>query len=537
MRSSSAPKLLLLHHKAPVLSGGEAVPWYLASNIAKSYCIAAYQAIGAASQAASYINLVNPGTYSLTGTAVPTWNTNIGWTFSGTHFLKTGIDPVAGATQTWSMLCRYSGITGNTGYMVGAFDQTTGYFIMTPYRIDTRRYANGTSFLGNAGGSQSGVQAIAGGTAYINGVSDGAITVASINPTEIYIGCRNVTGAPDLFFVGNIQALAIYNTVLTSSQVLAISNAMAALPFEVTYPAYPGPTPPESGEFTIVYFGDSHVGTAVTADEINIMTAYIKNHATRLNIQAVLFSGDMSDSIDSHPTEQATFVSALSNLSNIPHLISIGNHDYNTTGGARTSTLWNADTGQSYYTGTSWWNGGFCEVGRSENAYLLLTIGAVDYIFISMEFFPRQSVIDWASTLLTTYAARKAIIVTHAYEYIDGSAYAVGDDFGPDAYTDITDADYNWGTDIWTELLNIHDNVILIHSGHVTGPARHSTNSAGGQPVHQVLFNNQTAGNWTDTAMRFMRFNPTTETINVETFSPVTLQKLLDAANQFTLTY
>jgi hypothetical protein len=72
-------------------------------------------------------------------------------------------------------------------------------------------------------------------------------------------------------------------------------------------------------------------------------------------------------------------------------------------------------------------------------------------------------------------------------------------------------------------MLKIHDNIILIISGHVTPPRLLVTNSDGGQPVNQTLFNLQ---GWTPgvdaTFMRFMLFNPTNETIKVMTYSPIT---------------
>jgi hypothetical protein len=326
--------------------------------------------------------------------------------------------------------------------------------------------------------------------------------------------------------------------VLTAAQALAISNAMEALPnaLDLNNPAYPCPTQPETGEFHVVWFSDQHLETWVTASELATNTKWLKNNKTRMNIQAVLCGGDMTDSIETHPTQQASHMTAMVNLATIPHLQAIGNHDYGDDS-FRDSAIFNTNFPQSYYTGKSWWSGGFFEAGHTENAYMLLTIGAVDYIFLVLEFFARQAVIDWADALLTTHAARKAIIITHAYEYTDSTPYSVGDGFGPTDDAAITDSDYHWGDEIWTELLNIHDNVILVHSGHITPYARHVANSAGGQPVNQLLQNFQGGSGFENSCMRFMRFNPATETIYVETYSPVTNTRASDGGNKFTLTY
>jgi hypothetical protein len=75
--------------------------WWVVGEISASNAIAAYQSKASASLAASYSNLANPGTYNLTATVAPTWDTTSGWIFTGTQFLKTGIQP---SDSTWSYL-------------------------------------------------------------------------------------------------------------------------------------------------------------------------------------------------------------------------------------------------------------------------------------------------------------------------------------------------------------------------------------------------------------------------------------------------
>src|SRR4030042_266315 len=58
--------------------------WWLAGGISAANCLAAYQPKGAASYAASKVNLANPGTYdAVDGVAFPTWAAATGWTFNG----------------------------------------------------------------------------------------------------------------------------------------------------------------------------------------------------------------------------------------------------------------------------------------------------------------------------------------------------------------------------------------------------------------------------------------------------------------------
>ena len=128
-------KLLML--STPALHGSaEVVPWYLSGGVSRANCLAAYQAIGAASLAESYVNLVNPGTYDLSGGTAPTWAAESGWTFNGADQYKTtGIDPAANATQTWSMIVRYSNCTAGAGFMMGSTDGIGHYLGMTPGQV------------------------------------------------------------------------------------------------------------------------------------------------------------------------------------------------------------------------------------------------------------------------------------------------------------------------------------------------------------------------------------------------------------------
>ncbi len=381
-----------LIHQAFVAMGKKAIPWYRAGGIPAANCIAAYQAIGAADIATSYINQANPGTYNLTASAAPTFAAETGWTFNGSsQFLKTGITP--GNAQVWSMLVRFSNVTGATGYMCGYYNSAAVAFMLCPNRNGNRSYWNGTAPLTKTGlTSESGVMGVVSGTGYLNGVSEGGITLAAATEEKIYIGAANgqVPPTPFTYCACVIQAFALYDCVLTTAQALALSNAMAALPFDSTS-LFPSAAPSETGEFMVAFFTDSHInqtGVGLTGSEIYTMTEYLKNSAAYLNLQLVLYGGDYDNGY-AETGEGAEFITAMGNLDNIPHLLAIGNHEYGDDS-VRDAAVFNADFPQTHYTGKSWWSGGFYEAGHSENAYMLQTIDGTGWIFISLEMFPRR---------------------------------------------------------------------------------------------------------------------------------------------------
>ena len=85
---------------------GKKKAWYLRGGIARANCVAAYAAKAAASLAASYVNLANPGTYNLTTTSAPSWANATGWSFNGTaNYLNTGIVP---NSKNWTYIAAFT---------------------------------------------------------------------------------------------------------------------------------------------------------------------------------------------------------------------------------------------------------------------------------------------------------------------------------------------------------------------------------------------------------------------------------------------
>ena len=228
---------------------------------------------------------------------------------------------------------------------------------------------------------------------------------------------------------------------------------------------------------------------------------WIVTNKDTLNIQTVVHLGDhvQDESTSTEWDEADGFIGILDTDGTIPYLLGLGNHEY--PGGAvgageRDATEWNTYFPQSRYTGQSWWSGGFYEASHSENAYLLLTIESIDYIFITLENNPRQDVIDWANTTLTTYSTRRAVVSTHDYLAADGTHKTTDSMDEVDAHT---------GAQIWDELIKLHDNIILVQCGHVHGwNMRSDLSSSEGATIWQVLSNYQDLRNGGDGYLRIM---------------------------------
>ena len=196
-------------------------------------CVGAWQAKGAASLAASYVNLANPGTYDCTApVAAPSFDAGTGWTFNGsTQYLSTGWTPATGQDQ--AMIVRFSDYTSGDDSIVGVYLDTGGLRTMNLARSGTTTaFRNGEANSVAGGAIDAGTLAVSGDTGYQDGIAVlGVISTSAVAYDQpIYIGanCYNA-GAVTNYFDGKIQAFAIYSDTLAAGEVKTVSDAMALL--------------------------------------------------------------------------------------------------------------------------------------------------------------------------------------------------------------------------------------------------------------------------------------------------------------------
>lgn len=199
-----------------VLGGKQVVPWYLSGGAPMP--VAIYEAAGAASYAASKVNLVNPGTYDLTEAAgAVDWTTENGWSVADAKYLLTGITP----TGSYSVIVHYSdlNLTSNMG-IIGGYSGADGYYI---YVADFTYFVN----KGNAEAAleapryDDGIICMAGNKAYLNGSLVGTIPAMTYDGTDtisiMAVGAINKLS-------GKVKSVAIYSTQLSAVQVASITS-------------------------------------------------------------------------------------------------------------------------------------------------------------------------------------------------------------------------------------------------------------------------------------------------------------------------
>lgn len=204
--------------------------WWLVSG---QTCVAAYQPKGAASLAASYVNLANPGTHDAAPGTAPTFDTATGWTFdaASSQYLTTG---VIQQNVNWSIIVRFSGASTSKmlACLIGSDNGTYNHHLRqtTNDAVPARSYRNGMARLVTGAAAASGIMAYAGAGAYFNGATDGTLPdTAGLSGYEIYLGCLNFSGTAGQFLIGTIAAIAIYSTTLSAADVAALTARMQAL--------------------------------------------------------------------------------------------------------------------------------------------------------------------------------------------------------------------------------------------------------------------------------------------------------------------
>lgn len=250
---------------------------------------------------------------------------------------------------------------------------------------------------------------------------------------------------------------------------------------------------------------------------------WIADNTESLNIEMVLHLGDITNDNDAPQWSVARQAFDRIHLQT-PFLLALGNHDVGPSGdGTSRDSLMNEYFPASYYAIQPTFAGSRSN-RELENAFSLFEAGGRKWIALSLEWGPREQVIDWAHNVLDNHEDRLAIIITHAYMFDDDTRmdHTQGDYNG---------SPYNYGTanlpggthdggDLWRELVSQHPNAVMVMSGHITGEGRLSSPTMYGNVVHQMLIDYQGRPEGGAGYLRLIELFPGSNTLRFRTTSP-----------------
>jgi len=288
---------------------------------------------------------------------------------------------------------------------------------------------------------------------------------------------------------------------------------------------------------------------------LDLMMAWIEDNIDTLNIKMVLCTGDLveqndlfipADNGDQSAQRQWEFISRSFGRLNgkVPYIPALGNHDFSIdTTLKRTSRF-----GEFFKIDDNWLNkkalvqNGIDESGQPslQNAVYEVksTNGGKDYLFMTVEYAPRDTVLTWAKKIaeLEQYKNHRIVLLTHAY-LTPKDQHWNGENrwfiYEPYVIHNKSQKSERWllpfannGKQIWEKLVKPTANIEMVLSGHIFGEGYRSDQNDMGQTVHQMLFDMQAEGgghiegNGGDGWLRILEFFPDSKTVKVKTFSP-----------------
>lgn len=282
--------------------------------------------------------------------------------------------------------------------------------------------------------------------------------------------------------------------------------------------------------FSIVILPDTQNYSQYFPDIFQAQTQWIVDNRAALNIQMVIGVGDIVNHPDSL-TEWANATKAADILDGkVPYTFAIGNHDYDGLAPSkRSATLFNQYFGPPRYAAYSWYGGNY--KASNENFYTFFTVNGQKYMVLALEFYPRDEVLTWASSVIDSNPDAKIMVVTHSFLFPDGTRVDQCDT------NDMLPSQGNNPQVTWQKLLSQKANVILVNSGHLvqTTSAHRTDLGINGNVVNQIFTNFQDTTNGGNGYLRILTYHPATNRIDVSTYSPYTKLYLTSSIFQFSL--
>lgn len=344
---------------------------------------------------------------------------------------------------------------------------------------------------------------------------------------------------------------------------------------------YRKPALEKKGSWSVVMIPDvqNYMKWSRNQPLLDLMMAWIEDNIDTLNIKMVVCVGDLVENnekiTNDYDGDQTTrqqwerVSQAFARLNGkVPYIAATGNHDYSIDRQGNRSSLYS----EYFRSENNYLNQKFLvqntrnEQGRPtlENAaYELKNLNGKDYLFMNIEYGPRDTVLAWARHVasLEQYKNHRVLLITHNYlsakdertrgdiQWLLWEPYNINNMIQKSAHIHLPHA--NNGQQIWEKLVEPASNIELVLCGHISGEGYRKDKNAAGKTVHQLLFDAQSMGgghrdgNGGDGWIRILEFFPDGKTVKVKTYSPLfgispSTRKLAwktDERNEFTFQF
>ena len=171
----------------------------------------------------------------------------------------------------------------------------------------------------------------------------------------------------------------------------------------------------ENYDYSILCIPDIQITTRYNPQKLDKEFDWLVENKDAKNIQYISFVGDLTDTCDKNDPEETQWKVVKRNFqklddNNVSYGFVPGNHDYDDgVGRSRPTTLMNKNLPYEKYAAKSYFGGSYFK-GDIVNYYNVKRISGVDYLFLNLEFGPRDSVLKWANRVCDMYPNHRVII-------------------------------------------------------------------------------------------------------------------------------
>ncbi len=372
---------------------------------------------------------------------------------------------------------------------------------------------------------------------YVNGKLEqsASFTFApQISPEPLVLGGDNGTGNED-YFKGQLRSATLYSDVRTAEEIKAdmvavdITDENLMAHYDLTDATFGEDIADGADNYDMIYdpwfysredvtdfaysmaiIGDQQVISIKYPSLLHEMYDWILANKDKYNMKYVMALGDITNDRDD-VAEWTLVASQFKRLSGIlPMAICRGNHDYSEP----FNTYLNFDGYTSDIVGRY--------EGKMDNHYKVAKIGNTDYLFMVLDYGPKDEVLQWAGEVTAAYPEHKVIVITHSYMNDDETTTGENDSTAP-----TTNYGYNNGDDMWEKYVRKYENIVMVLSGHIGSDYTYATKAVGdhGNVVTQMLIDPQGIDVYTPTGMVHMfYFNEEGNKITVDMYSTIRSQ-------------
>ena len=357
-------------------------------------------------------------------------------------------------------------------------------------------------------------------------IFEGALAL-SADPVEIPLAIPNPEETPKLWRARlHVEA---------DNQVATIHLANTKL-----FGTYRRPEPITEGPYIIAVVGDPQYYSYPNArgghpDMYIRQMAWLAENAAKERIGLVLLLGDITDHNLPHEWEVAhDSIKLLEGV--VPYVITLGNHDLGSG-----STASSRDTYYNrYFTAPPKDDrliyGGSYRPGELENSYYFINLAGTEYIVFTLEFLPRDVVLDWANEVAARHHDKTAIVITH---YFTSGAGNVSNSYGSYAIQYGPPGSVNSGVEMWNKFIRKHPNMFMVLSGHIHHDAMPRQTRFGDHMnvVYNFLVDYQFSENGGNGWLALFKFFLDQERVGVTVYSPTLGQFKSDNTSGYTVPF